>query len=138
MQSVNEREKFQRRLLCIILAGLLSLAGCAARDLQRPHLSAPPGSAAAEVVSLIADDLRYPLKSSRGGEVVLHLLIVRGGQIEAVRLHKSSGDPLLDQEVLRAVDALRARGTRLKWWPSDLPPEQTRFIGELPIEFLPR
>jgi len=73
---------------------------------------------------------RYPRGSRGSGRVVLTLTITRQGQLAAVAVTRSSGQPLLDEAALSAV-----RRARLPAAPRGL--DEPRYSFRLPLSFAP-
>jgi TonB family protein len=119
------------------IVAITLLSACAIGSTPSSPRAATPGTAAEEVLALIGSDIQFPEESRRAGHtgtVVLRMNLLRGGEIERVWIHKTSGDTLLDREALRAVNALRSRGTRLKWWPAE-DADKLQIVGELEVKF---
>jgi TonB family protein len=89
------------------------------------------------VLVAIRDDLIYPCESclaGREGAVVARYTLLRNGDVEDVRVQKSSGDPLLDREVVRALESLSAHGKKVAWPSSE--PEKQRTVREVAVHFV--
>src|SRR5687768_15909574 len=91
----------------ILVALSLLLGGCAT-PVPCTNLRVMPWSGGGGVTfAAMADDLIYPLESclaGREGVVVARFEQLQNGLVENVRIRKSSGDPLMDQEVVRALE----------------------------------
>jgi TonB family protein len=84
----------------------------------------------------IRDELVYPQESclaGREGTVVARFVLLRNGEIERAWVHKSSGDPLMDREVLHAFEVLRNCHTHIAWPAST--PDAPKIVGELTVPF---
>lgn len=77
---------------------------------RRDHVSVEGNAAASnypgQVVSKLRRSLRYPREAKRQnlrGEAMVHFEVLRGGDLSALRLMRSSGSPVLDQAALETV-----------------------------------
>jgi len=95
-----------------------------------------PGAGSGVVFDVIRDDLIYPRESClahREGTVVARFTLLRNGQVEDVQIEKSSGDPLMDKEVVRALQGLKARGKTMAW-PAGIA-SAPKAIGHVTVNF---
>jgi TonB family protein len=127
-----------------VLAVLFSacLAGCVVCPNKKaevgPYRDKDPFQAA--FFGLIRDEFRYPHEScmaNHQGDVVLHFDQLPTGEIQNVRLVRSSGYALLDQEAIRVVKTIETRRIRLPRAPGFEADEKTIVI-EVPIGFRTR
>jgi TonB family protein len=96
-----------------------------------------PGAGSGVVFDVIRDDLIYPRESClarREGTVVARFTLLRNGQVEDVEIEKSSGDPLMDKEVVRALRDLKARGKTMAW-PAGVASSAPKAIGHVTVNF---
>ena len=68
------------------------------------------------------------------GRFIARFELLQSGHVENVRIQKSSGDTLMDQEVVRALEALRNRG-KMVVWPSTVPKDKSRITAEVEVAF---
>ena len=128
-----------RLIACVVTATALAMGGCASVQTHsacRSWTMGPTGGSGG-VLAAIREDLIYPRESclaGREGTVVARYTLLRNGDVEDVQIQKSSGDPLLDREVVRALESLRARGKKVAW-PSSVP-DNPRTVGEVSVQFV--
>jgi TonB family protein len=124
-------------ILALTAAIFLSgCAGCGHGPAQMP-LTASKDPTSIAVSTLIHNQFYYPVDACRAnqeGDVHVMLIVRRSGEIESVRVYKSSGHPLLDQEALRVFEALRIRGEHLPW-PADLAEDKQKCGLVVPVVF---
>ena len=121
-----------------MVSSAVVLAGCASvpDDVTCINRRVGAGAGTGVTFDAIGDDLLYPRESciaGREGTVVAKYTLLRNGEVEGVRIYKSSGDPLLDREVVRALESLKSRGKKVAW-PSSVP-DQPRALGEVSVRF---
>jgi TonB family protein len=117
-------------------AVLLLLGGCATCPPNRLAITYP-GTHSSTILAAIRDDLYYPRESclaGREGSVLIRFEHLRSGELENVRVYRSSGDELLDREAVRALEALRKRGKKV-FWPPEVQSSKDRVIGEVEFVF---
>ena len=137
----SQPEQVTSRLFSrLAVAALFMLpTACATYSCHRPSIVRTlPGMPAGEMASLLRNEIRYPTDAClarRTGQAILRVEVLRGGSINKIWLHQSSGHEDLDAEALRAFQTLQLRGVKIKTWPPDIPPEKDKIIGEYPVLF---
>jgi TonB family protein len=126
-------------LHAIAVITVVVLTGCAtspnepaSKDLMLPTLSQTGGDPSGDLMEIVMSQIRYPSQAVMEGiegTVVVGFDVLPSGEIDNVKLIRSSASRLLDREAIRAVNAVRTKGTRITCRP------ESKITVQAPITF---
>jgi TonB family protein len=127
---------------------ILAVSSCATVDRETACRSASRGPGTrlatttddvrAATVRDVVQNAKYPFAACMRGEegtVVIRFDLLRSGDIENIRVARSSGSVELDDEALRVVTAHQQRGGKISWDLIGAPKDAQRIQIELPVAF---
>ena len=85
-----------------------------------------------DVVAYLSKTIQYPAeakKDNQQGRVIVKFVVNEKGGVEQTAIAKSSGNPLLDKEAVRVVNAMPA------WKPGKKEGKPVKVYYYLPIKF---
>ena len=122
----------------LLVSLLVIAAGCTTPPIAAPNSVRPSDPTAGAFYDVIFRYVHYPtgaVVAKQEGIVTLAVRVGRSGEIEDIKIRKSSGHVMLDNEALRAAERVIASGERIPWPKEMLAGDRDHFTLIFRLEF---